>query len=142
MGWATLRGLGLCQFIALERCRFRKITILFSCACITEAFGIALRPPRSLYCKNSRGHTHTHTHTQTNYCNPRCTCAPRVNDMETSYCPIGVQIGGVPLYYTCALIILLVVIVISVSVGSWKMRGQSPTGTPGLLALPSSSSLR
>ena len=23
--------------------------------------------------------THTQTHTQDNYCNPRCTCAPRVN---------------------------------------------------------------
>ena len=24
--------------------------------------------------------TDTHTHTQSKYCNPRCTCAPRVND--------------------------------------------------------------
>ena len=23
---------------------------------------------------------HTNTHTQTKYCNPRCACAPRVND--------------------------------------------------------------
>ena len=29
MGWATLRGLGLCQFLAIECCRFRKIDILF-----------------------------------------------------------------------------------------------------------------
>ena len=24
-------------------------------------------------------HSHTHTHTQDNYCNPRCTCVPKVN---------------------------------------------------------------
>ena len=42
MGWATLCGLGLCQFLALERCRFRKSPCYFSCACSAEAFGIAL----------------------------------------------------------------------------------------------------
>ena len=26
--------------------------------------------------------THTHTDTQTKYCNPRCTCAPRVNKLS------------------------------------------------------------
>ena len=25
-------------------------------------------------------HTHTHTHTQSDYRNPRCACAPRVNE--------------------------------------------------------------
>ena len=28
----------------------------------------------------SNRHTHTQTHTQTKYCNPRCACAPRVNE--------------------------------------------------------------
>ena len=28
----------------------------------------------------SNAHTHTHTDTQTKYCNPRCACAPRVNN--------------------------------------------------------------
>ena len=27
-------------------------------------------------------HTHTYTYTQTNYCNPRCTCAPRVKYLK------------------------------------------------------------
>ena len=29
---------------------------------------------------NRHTDTHTDTHTQTKYCNPRCACAPRVND--------------------------------------------------------------
>ena len=29
-------------------------------------------------------YTHTHTHTQTNYCNPCCACAPRVNYLDQS----------------------------------------------------------
>ena len=29
------------------------------------------------------GHTYTHTYTQDNYSNPRCACAPRVNN---NYC--------------------------------------------------------
>ena len=28
-------------------------------------------------------HTHTHTDTQNDYRNPRCACAPRVNDIDT-----------------------------------------------------------
>ena len=35
--------------IPLERSRFSKIAKLFSCPCITEAVGIAHKPPRSLY---------------------------------------------------------------------------------------------
>ena len=31
---------------------------------------------------NRHTHTDTHTDTQTKYCNPRCTCAPRVNDVR------------------------------------------------------------
>ena len=30
-------------------------------------------------------HTHTHTHTQDDYSNPRCACAPRVNNHSLSY---------------------------------------------------------
>ena len=29
------------------------------------------------------GHTYTHTYTQDNYSNPRCACAPRVNNKES-----------------------------------------------------------
>ena len=29
------------------------------------------------------GHTHIHTYTQDNYSNPRCACAPRVNENTT-----------------------------------------------------------
>ena len=28
------------------------------------------------------GHTYTHTYTQDNYSNPRCACAPRVNEQK------------------------------------------------------------
>ena len=30
------------------------------------------------------GHTHIHTYTQDNYSNPRCACAPRVNDKPST----------------------------------------------------------
>ena len=30
-------------------------------------------------------HTHTHTDRQTKYCNPRCTCAPRVNEDRSTF---------------------------------------------------------
>ena len=71
----TSRGFGQCQFLALERCHIIKIGILFFMRLYiysTEAFGIALRPPRARIVVD--------THTQTNYCNPCCACAPRVND--------------------------------------------------------------
>ena len=58
--------------ISLERSRFSKI------ATLTEAVGIAHKPPRSLLSENSRRHTDT----QNDYYNPRCACAPRVNKHE------------------------------------------------------------
>ena len=57
----------------------------FSSPCSTEAVGIAHRPPRSLYCENSRRQTDRQTDTMNDYCNPRFACAPRVNNY-TSTC--------------------------------------------------------
>ena len=34
--------------------------------------------------------THTHTHTQNDYRNPRCACAPRVNDTLMLFISVGV----------------------------------------------------
>ena len=70
--------------ISLERSSFRKIAFLFSCFCSPQAAGIAHRPPRNLYCKNKRRQTDRQTDGQTKYCNPRCACAPRVNDDHTT----------------------------------------------------------
>ena len=44
--------------IYLERSRFSKIATFFPCPCSTEAVGIAHKPPRSLWCENSRRKTH------------------------------------------------------------------------------------
>ena len=34
---------------------------------------------------DTQTHRHTHTDTQTQYSNPRCACAPRVNDRYTTH---------------------------------------------------------
>ena len=35
------------------------------------------------------GHTYTHTYTQDNYSNPRCACAPRVNNYDATVLCMG-----------------------------------------------------
>ena len=57
VGWATKRGQRPCQFVDLERSRFRKIALLFFSS---EAARIANGPPRSL-CQNKRRQTDRQT---------------------------------------------------------------------------------
>ena len=52
--------------ISPERSGFSKIATLFSCPCSTEVVGI--------------GSSRIVADKQTHYCNPRCACAPRVNN--------------------------------------------------------------
>ena len=51
--------------MSLDRCRFSKIPHYFSCPCSTEALGIAHKPPRTLYCKNSGRQKNKRKDTQT-----------------------------------------------------------------------------
>ena len=51
--------------ISLERSRFSKIAVPFSCPCGTEDVGIAHKPPRSLQSENSRRQTDKQTDRQT-----------------------------------------------------------------------------
>ena len=84
MGWAMLRGLGLCQFLALECCRFRKIAIFFHAL-------VALKRLVSLLGRLVACSARIVVDTQTNYCNPHCACAPRVNEKEHSPIARGSQ---------------------------------------------------
>ena len=58
-----------------------KTQHLKQCPRSTEAVGIAVWPPHSLGLQIS---WNRQTHTQTNYSDPRCACAPRVNDVKVT----------------------------------------------------------
>ena len=49
------------------------------------------------------GHTYTHTYTHDNYYNPRCACAPRVNNV------IGMVLGN-HVIYICSIVLPFVAI--------------------------------
>ena len=70
--------------ISLERSRFSKIATLLFLALVALKLLVSLIS-RLVACSprivvDTHTHTHRHTDTQNDYCNPRCACAPRVNN--------------------------------------------------------------
>ena len=58
---------------------------LFCCPCHAESISVSCWTGNCARCqiranRHPHTHTHTHPHTQPKYCNPRCACAPRVNN--------------------------------------------------------------
>ena len=59
-------------------------TKIASSLCSPELFGITVLPLCCVLLEKTSEKTYRPVDTQTKYCNPRCTCLPRVNDIITS----------------------------------------------------------
>ena len=102
--------------ISLERSHFSKIGTLFFCPCSTEAVGIAHKPPRSLYSAKIVADklTNRQTDTQTNYCNPCCTCALRVNNAHIMMHAYTVKPHRTSVRCKFSLAIIIIIVVLSI----------------------------
>ena len=79
MDWATEHGPRRCQFVALERSRFRKNRSI--------KLILITRLLRRIVCGTNKPSRSELEHGQTDrHCNPRCTCAPRVNKHPSTQC--------------------------------------------------------
>ena len=99
MGWVTKLGPGRCQFLLSEHSRFSQIGHIIFQALVALETGVPFTC-HFVACSSRievdrQTDTHTHTDGQTKYRNPRCACAPRVNQFIGTH---NAHFGHVPTF--------------------------------------------